>query len=224
VCGRYTFVAEPEDLTELFGLLDVPELPPRYNIAPTQPVPVVRQDARGQRHMDWMRWGLIPSWSKDPSAGARMINARAETVIEKPAYRTAFRRRRCLLPARGFYEWKRVGSRKQPYFIHLRGGELFAFAGLFEHWQSPEGDEIDSCTILTIDSNELVRTIHHRMPVILPPEDYDLWLDPEVQDPERLKPLLRALSADAMEAYPVSTHVNSPAHDDPMCIERVQLN
>ena len=221
MCGRYTFFAEPEELTDLFDLLDAPRYPPRYNIAPTQPVPAVRPDDQGRRFMVEMRWGLIPSWSKDPRIGARLINARIESVAEKPAYRAAFRRRRCLLPARGFYEWQRRGSRKQPYYVHLRGGELFAFAGLFEHWRSPEGDSIDTCTILTTEACEPIRDIHPRMPVVLSPEVYALWLDPTLQAPDRLRGLLELLPPEVWEVYPVSTHVNSPAHDDPTCIQRV---
>lgn len=199
----------------------MPPRTPRYNIAPTQPVPVVRCEPQGtppQRELVELHWGLIPHWAKDPKIGARMINARAETITQKPAYKAAMRRRRCLLPADGFFEWRSEGGRKQPYFIDLRDDGLFAFAGLWESWEGPDHSSIESCTLLTTEPNELIRPIHNRMPVLLPPEAYDLWLDPAEQDPARLLPLLRPYPAERMRAHAVSTLVNSPRNDSPACI------
>lgn len=220
MCGRYSLSASGEKLAEQFQLAEIPELAPRYNIAPTQEVAVVRQCAEG-RQLALLRWGLIPSWAKDPSIGARMINARAETVAEKPAFRSAFVRRRCLVPADGFYEWKRTAGGKQPFFFQMRDGRPLAFAGLWEQWKSPDGGQIESYTILTTDANELLRPVHDRMPVILPPDAYDLWLDPDVQKPNVLLALLHPYPEEAMTAYPVSMRVNSPANDDPQCIAPV---
>lgn len=217
MCGRYSLSASGEKLAEQFQLAEIPELAPRYNIAPTQEVAVVRQCAEG-RQLALLRWGLIPSWAKDPRSGARMINARAETVAEKPAFRSAFVRRRCLVPADGFYEWKRTAGGKQPFFFQMRDGRPLAFAGLWEQWKSPDGGQIESYTILTTDANELLRPVHDRMPVILPPAAYDLWLDPDVQKPDVLLALLHPYPEEAMTAYPVSMRVNSPANDDPQCI------
>jgi putative SOS response-associated peptidase YedK len=209
-----------------FGLFEMPPFTPRFNVAPTQPVAVVRcaPDASGpEPERDWalLRWGLVPHWAKDPSIGNRMINARAETAAGKPAYRAAFRRRRCLVVADGFYEWQRTGGPKQPYFIRMRDDRPFAFAGLWESWEGPENAVLESCTLLTTEPNELVEPIHNRMPVILAPHDYGKWLDTTVQDPEPLRPLLRPYAADEMIALPVGTHVNRPTHDAPKCIEPV---
>ena len=222
MCGRFTLRAPASLVAEQFTLFELPPFAPRFNIAPSQPVAVVRlAPAQGQpqRELAWLRWGLIPSWAKDPAIGNRMINARAETVAEKPAYRAALRRRRCLLAADGFYEWQRTDGRKQPYFIHLCDDRPFAFAGLWEAWEGPDDSYIESCTLLTTEPNELIRPIHNRMPVILAPDDYEPWLDPAVQKPEPLVPLLRPYPSDEMAAHPVSTLVNSPTNDDPKCIE-----
>jgi putative SOS response-associated peptidase YedK len=178
--------------------------------------------AAGQRELAWLRWGLVPSWAKDPSIGNRLINARAETVAEKPAFRTALRRRRCLVVADGFYEWQRSGRAKDPYFIRMRDDRPFAFAGLWESWEGPDHSVLETCTILTTEPNELVRPIHDRMPVILPPEVYACWLDTSIQDPGRLSQLLVAYASEPMEAYCVGSLVNSPAHDVPLCIERAK--
>ncbi len=210
----------PEIVAEFFELTDPPPLKPRYNIAPTQPAPVVRIRPGGtSREFDHLHWGLIPGWAKDPSIGNRMINARSETVTAKPAFRNAFRNRRCLVVADGFYEWKKTGTRKQPYVIRMCDGSPFAFAGLWEHWESAEGEAIDSCALLTTQPNELVGEVHDRMPVILRPSDFDLWLDPSMNKPEKLEPLLRAYPANKMTTFAVSTRVNSPTRDDPACIE-----
>ena len=220
MCGRFTLGATAATLAAQFDLATVPTWTPRYNIAPTQEVLVVRQPSpQANREARLHRWGLIPPWAKDPSIGNRMINARAETVATKPAFRRAFKERRCLLLADGLYEWQRQERRKQPFYIRLRDGRPFAFAGLWEHWEGSEGMAIQSCTILTTTSNEVVGRIHDRMPVILNPTDYDRWLDPSIQEPAVLQTLLRPYPADEMTAYPVSTLVNSPANDNPGCTE-----
>ena len=220
MCGRFTLGATAATLAAQFDLANVPTWTPRYNIAPTQEVLVVLQSSpQANREARLHRWGLIPPWAKDPSIGNRMINARAETVATKPAFRRAFKERRCLLLADGLYEWQRQERRKQPFYIRLRDGRPFAFAGLWEHWEGSEGMAIQSCTILTTTSNEVVGRIHDRMPVILSPTDYDRWLDPSIQEPAVLQTLLRTYPADEMTAYPVSTLVNSPANDNPGCTE-----
>jgi putative SOS response-associated peptidase YedK len=220
MCGRFTLGATAATLAAQFDLATVPTWTPRYNIAPTQEVLVVLQSSpQANREARLHRWGLIPPWAKDPSIGNRMINARAETVATKPAFRRAFKERRCLLLADGLYEWQRQERRKQPFYIRLRDGRPFAFAGLWEHWEGCEGMAIQSCTILTTTSNEVVGRIHDRMPVILNPTDYDRWLDAGIQEPAVLKPLLRPYPADEMMAYPVSTRVNNPANDSPECVE-----
>ncbi|MDY0167321.1 MAG: SOS response-associated peptidase [Thermoguttaceae bacterium] len=225
MCGRFTLRAPASVIAEHFDLPgELPPLAPRYNIAPTQPVPVVRLDSHAtplRREMAALHWGLIPHWAKDASIGSRMINARADTVAEKPAYKAALRRRRCLLPADGFYEWHSEGGRKQPYFFSLQGDGLFAFAGLWERWEGPDHTCIESCTLLTTEPNPLVRPIHNRMPVLLPQDAYDLWLDPAEQDPGRLLPLLCPYPAGPMRARAVSTVVNSPRNDSPDCIAPV---
>lgn len=222
MCGRFTLHASPEEVATLFGLDTPPELAPRYNIAPTQPVGIVRRDPEGGREWALVYWGLIPSWSKDPSMGAKMINARGETVAEKPSFRAAMKRRRCLVPADGFYEWKRTGSAKQPYFIHMQDGRPFAFAGLWEMWTSPDGSELDSCTIITTGPNELMSALHNRMPVILQPEDYEQWLgegkDADARELDQLQHLLRPLDDGLLEAVPVSRYVNSPTNEGEACI------
>lgn len=227
MCGRFALMTPTEMLVKLF---DVPEtavesLPPsipRYNIAPTQPVVAIRLDENGERDLTFFHWGLIPSWSKDIQMGSRMINARSETVTEKPSFRNAFKRRRCLIPADGFYEWQKQADGKQPMFIRpSEGGERpFALAGLWEFWSDPDGGTIQSCTILTTTPNELMASIHNRMPVIVEPEDFDLWLNPE-PDPEQGLHLLRPYPAEKMVAYPVSTVVNNPRNDVPECVQPI---
>lgn len=219
MCGRYTNSTPPEVFARLFdATIPSLELGPRYNVAPSNDVLACRARSEGGRELTLLHWGLIPSWATDAKIGWHTINARAETVAEKPAYRAAFRRRRCLIAADGFYEWKPGTPKKQPYHIRLKGGAPFAFAGLWEHWER-EGKTVESCTIIVTEANDLVRTIHDRMPVILPPGDYDRWLDPKLQDPAALKPLLRPYPADEMEAWPVATLVNSPKNDRPELIE-----
>lgn len=220
MCGRFSLGTPAAMLADLFQVPEVPDWAPRYNIAPTQPVLVVlRGQSSALRQSARRRWGLIPSWAKDPAIGNRLINARAETVATKPAFRRAFRERRCLILADGFYEWERQGQRKQPFCIRMRRGHPFAFAALWERWQGPEASPLDTCTILTTTANDLVGRIHNRMPVILAPADYEAWLDPSIQDPERLRPLLRPSPADEMVAYPVGPRVNNPANDSPTCLE-----
>ena len=221
-------MSQPESaIAEVFQLNEVPTLEPRYNIAPTSLVPTVlrmpntsakQSPLQSDRQFHLLRWGLIPSWAKDSAMGARLINARAETVTEKPSFRAAFRHRRCLVVADGFYEWQRQERLKQPFYFRLQNGQPFAFAGLWERWKDPDGVTIESCTILTTEANELLRPIHDRMPVILDPKDYDLWLDPAVQKPEPLQQLLRPYQSEAMTAYPVSTQVNNPSNNSPECI------
>ena len=219
MCGRYTLATPLGELAEQFGFDGpLPDLRPSYNVAPTQEVATVVEGGEGRR-LEMSRWGLIPAWADDPGIGARMINARSETVAEKPSFKKAFKQRRCLIPADGFYEWRKENGGKQPYYIRTQSGRPFAFAGLWESW-SRNGEGIQSCTILTTGANDFLQEIHHRMPVILPPEVYDLWLDPGIREPDQLLPLLAQYPGEAMEAYPVSRRVNSPSNNEPGCIER----
>ncbi len=221
MCGRFTLRAPASVVAEQFGLFDTAPLSPRYNIAPSQTVAAVRratESVEPARQLVLLQWGLVPSWAKDAKVGNRLINARAETVAEKPAFRAALRRRRCLVVADGFYEWQRTGGKKQPYFIRLADDRPFAFAGLWERWEGPDHAALETCTLITTEANELMAPIHDRMPVILSPDDYDRWLDPAIQKPEHLQPLLRPYPSDAMVAYPVTTHVNNPKNEDPRCI------
>lgn len=224
MCGRYTLKTPGKAIADLFGLASQPTLQPRYNIAPTQPVPIIRvlrtNPETKQRELVPLRWGLVPSWADDPAIGNRFINARAETVADKPSFREAFRQRRCLVPADGFYEWKKEGTKKQPVYIRRKDGQPFAFAGLWEEWER-QGEVIESCAIITTHANELMAEFHDRMPVILQPQDYALWLDPEVQDPTLLEPLLRPCPSEEMEVYLVSRLVNDPRNEDPNCVERL---
>jgi putative SOS response-associated peptidase YedK len=219
MCGRFTLTAEAKELAKRFGVEISASfykvIKPRYNIAPTQSVIVVGDD--GGRCVKQMVWGLIPSWAKDPAIGNKMINARAETLTIRPAYRVPLRKRRCLIMADGFYEWKKEGNLKQPMRIVLKNREPFGFAGLWETWKAPDGGEIVSCVIITTEANELVGTIHDRMPVILPRKAEDRWLDPASEVAEVLR-LLKPYPASEMELYPVSRIVNAPVHDAPDCI------
>jgi putative SOS response-associated peptidase YedK len=221
MCGRFTLQIPPELLAEIFGILEIPVFPARFNIAPTQQAPVIRQAGDGQNYCAVMRWGLIPSWAKDPSIGNRMINARSETVVGKPAFRHAVRRSRCIVPASGFYEWREEGGKKRPHFIRLKDGSPIFFAGLWERWKSPQGEAVDSFTILTTQANSLISSLHERMPVILKPEATPLWLDSETTDPDRLKSLYLPHPADLMEMWPVSPLVNSPRNDFPELIAQI---
>ena len=221
MCGRYTLTVSGRVLAELFDLEEVPEVVARYNIAPTQQVPIVRVDLDGTRRFSAARWGLIPSWAKEINIGARMVNARAETAADKPAFRGAVKRRRCLLPADGFYEWQAQGAGKQPYLIRFADGRPFAFAGLHEVWRPPDGPPLTSCTIVTTSPNELVARLHDRMPVILPRALFAEWLEPRELPRERLAELLRPCPPDGMEAFPVSRQVNNPKNDASACAERI---
>ena len=219
MCGRYTLRSSPQAVAKAFQLSDVPDFSPRDNIAHTQQLLAIRQ-RDGSSEAPFLHWGLVPSWADDPSIGNRMINARAESVADKPSFRSAFKRGRCLIVADGFYEWQKTGKAKQPFYIRLKQDHPFAFDGLAEHWHRGE-QTIDSCTIITTDANELMAPIHDRMPVILAPEDYDRWLDPQFQDKEKLLGLLRPFPADRLQAIPVSTLVNSPRNENPACVERL---
>ena len=217
MCGRYVLVSPGEVIAEHFRLTDVPVYPPRYNIAPTQHALVVRETPAGEREAVMLRWGLIPAWAKDPAIGGRMINARAEGLADKPAFRAAFRRRRCLVPADGFYEWSPVaGGRKQPYFIRFVSGSPLALAGLWEEWRSPGGDAVATFTIVTTAANEALHAIHDRMPVLVAPADHDEWLSSP--NPSAL---LAPWAGEPFEIRPVSLRVNSVQNDAPELLERV---
>jgi putative SOS response-associated peptidase YedK len=217
MCGRFALSTPDHILAELFQLLRMPSLQPRYNIAPAQPVAVVRSVPEGSgREMTVCRWGLVPSWAKDPAIGARMINARAEGVAEKPSFRGPLRSKRCLIPADGFYEWAKAGTRKQPHFITMKDGSPFAFAGLWDAWAAPDGSALETCAIVTTAPNEVVAPIHDRMPAILERKDYGRWLSRDALVAELLT-LLRPYPAGAMKAYPVGLDVNTPRNDGPSC-------
>lgn len=214
MCGRFTLAVDPADLRAAFEGYTFPaQFAPRYNIAPSQPILAIPND--GRNAADFFIWGLIPSWAKDPSLGNRLINARGETLAEKPSFRGPFKYKRCLIPADGFYEWKsQPGTKiKIPHFIFLKSRQPFAFAGLWSEWHSPDGGSIRSAAIVTVEPNELMAAIHNRMPAILPPSAYTQWLEPAPQTPDRLLPLLQSYPAREMDARPVSTLVNSPAND-----------
>jgi putative SOS response-associated peptidase YedK len=222
MCGRFTLTIDPDHLQEAFPWAVIPNvLSPRYNIAPSQPVAVIPNT--GDKTLAMYKWGLIPSWSKDPSIGDRMINARAESLAEKPSFRNAYRRRRCLILADGFYEWKLSPGMKskQPMYIRMKENRPFAFAGLWELWNAPDGTEIRSCTIITTQPNALLEPIHNRMPVILSAENYELWLAQEDKQPAQLNELLAPYPAEEMFAFPVSKMVNRPEYDSPDLIKPV---
>jgi len=219
VCGRYELHSNPAAIALAFGLAHAPSVRPRYNVAPMQEVPIVRVSASGARELVAVRWGLVPRWAKDPAIGSKMINARGETVATKPSFRTAFRRHRCLIPANGFYEWMPAADgRKQPVLIAMKDGDVFAFAGLYERWLTGDGAPLDSCAILTTDANELLRAVHDRMPVIVPPDQYARWLDPAQDGPQAL---VAPYPSGLMTWWPVSSRVNSVRHDDASLIERL---
>jgi putative SOS response-associated peptidase YedK len=213
MCGRFAVISAPEAVRALFGYAETPNFPPRYNIAPTQPIAVVRF-TEGRRHFALVRWGLIPSWVKDPRTVSLMFNARGETAAEKPAYRNAMRRRRCLVPADGFYEWKRDGDRKRPYWVHPRQRGPIAFAGLWEAWIGPNGEEVETAAIVTTAANNALKPLHDRMPVVVPPDAFDLWLDPNA-DLQTASSLIAPAAEDFFDAYEVSGAVNRAANDGP---------
>jgi putative SOS response-associated peptidase YedK len=215
MCGRYELHSQPAAIALAFDLALPPALAPRYNIAPMQPVPIVRRSAGGANELVEVKWGFVPRWARDPSIGARLVNARSETVAQRGIFRNAFRRHRCLLPADGFYEWKKLASGKEPVRVAMKNGEPFALAGLYERWLSRDGEVLDTCAVLTVDSNATLRDIHDRMPVIIAPEDYARWLDPESDD---VADLLASYRDDAMTWHRVSTRVNAARNDDPSLI------
>lgn len=234
MCGRYTLTQSGEAIAQAFGLEESPDLAPRHNIAPSQSIAVVgRANAQSPRQLKFFRWGLIPRWAKDETMGSRLINARAETVAEKPSFRDAVQHRRCLVVADGFYEWQsrpsskqsasqvlnaKPGPAKQPFYFRHIAGHPWGFAGLWESWTSPQGEKIRSCTILTTTANAVLQPIHHRMPVILQPEDYARWLEPGSVFTEDLRSLLVPSDPKLMESYPVSTRVNRPSYDQEGCV------
>jgi putative SOS response-associated peptidase YedK len=221
MCGRFELHSAFEIIARIFGLgtISVP-LRPRYNIAPGQDIPIVLNEGQG-RTLVLSRWGLLPPWAKDEKDGYRMINARAETVAEKPSFRSAFAKHRCLVVADGFYEWKQEGARKKPFYVRLRSGGPFGFAGLYSDWHAPDGGTVRTSTIITTDANGLLAPIHDRMPVIVRPDQYELWLDSSVQEKDRLLPLLRPSADDELELYEVAAAVSSPKNDSAENIERI---
>ena len=222
MCGRFTLSANPEAIAEVFEIKQVLDFKPTYNVAPTQNVLVVlNEEKTHQRIFEKLRWGLIPSWAKDFRIGAKLINARSETVAEKPAFRYSFKHRRCLIVADGFYEWQKQKDKKQPFYFELQNKRPFTFAGLWDKWISPQGEEIKTCTILTTTANKLLQPIHHRMPVILKQQEYDLWLDVQAQAPELLQQLLSSYPSEEMNTYQVSSFVNNPKHNSYQCIEPI---
>lgn len=221
MCGRFYLDVSKTELMAHYALQSTPDISPRFNIAPSQEILAVRALADNERNLGYLRWGLIPSWSKEEHPHYSMINARADTVAIKPAFRAAFKHRRCLIPASGFYEWQPQKDFKQPYAISMQDDVLFSLAGLWEHWESADGRVIESCAIVVTDANEVLKRIHDRMPVIIAPEDYSTWLDPDIQDKNRLTPLLHPYSAQLMKAYPVSTRINNPGFDNLKCIQPI---
>jgi putative SOS response-associated peptidase YedK len=225
MCGRYRLSRRKQIIEQHFDSVSGEEdWIPRYNIAPTQPIPVIRQNPKEPvRQLSLMRWGLIPSWSKDSSGAARMINARSETASTKPAFRDAMKSRRCLIPADGFYEWMRMEKTKQPYCFEVGESELFAFAGLWDRWKDPNGNWMKTCSILTTSPNAVTQAVHDRMPVILDPDAYDLWLDPGMTNVDAASDLLKPFDAQQMRGFPVSTRINHVANDDEECSKPVEL-
>lgn len=222
MCGRFTRTENMQHLAKLLGLPIPPPLTSRYNIAPSQLVACVRTNSETtEREWVELQWGLVPSWAKETNMGHKLINARGETVAEKPSFRKAFTHRRCLVLADGFYEWKREGTTKQPYYIRMKDHRPFAFAGLWERWEK-EAPTIESCSLITIGPNAVMEPIHHRMPVILATTQYAEWLDVSLHEPERLNRLLRPFPPEEMEAYPVSLMVNNPRNDHPECVVPIQ--
>ncbi|MFA4132608.1 MULTISPECIES: SOS response-associated peptidase [unclassified Brevibacillus] len=221
MCGRFTLVTNLELWNARFQIEVIPfDMQPRYNIAPGQLIPAIISD-QGKRRIGQLKWGLVPFWSKDEKVGYKMINAKSETLREKPAFKNLFARKRCIIPADGFYEWKKVGKEKRPMRIMMKTGEPFAFAGLYDTWTSPEGDKLHSCTIITTKPNEVVADIHDRMPVILNEQDEAIWLDREKFDADLLQSLLVPYDHEEMKAYPVPAMVGSPKNDIPECIEEI---
>src|ERR1700758_2141504 len=226
MCGRYRLSRRKQIIEEYFETAPWDDdWDPRYNIAPTQPVPVIRQHPKEPiREISLMKWGLIPHWAKNASESAKTMNARSETAAIRPAFRDPMRFRRCLIPADGFYEWARKGTTKQPYCFEVQDGALFVFAGLWDGWKNASGNWVKTCSILTTTPNALTSAVHDRMPVILPPDAYDLWLDPGLNDVQVVSELLRPYDANAMRSYPVSMRVNRVENDDQECAQRVVIS
>ena len=222
MCGRFAYFVPYEQLTDHYGLAAGAQPMERYNVAPSQDILAIRQDESGNRTASPLKWGLIPHWAKDPTIGNRMINARGETVAEKPAFRQAFRRRRCIIPASGFYEWGPSGAGKWPYYITPAEGPLLSFAGLWERWRTPEGEPLESCTIITTAANESLARVHQRMPVCLPETSYADWLDPEATK-ETCLAMMTGLPGSAFEVRPVAKTVNNPRNDAPELVEPVEI-
>jgi putative SOS response-associated peptidase YedK len=220
MCGRYAITSAPEAIRALFGYLEQPNFPPRYNVAPTQPVPIVRL-AEGQRSFALVRWGLLPSWVKDPRTFTPLINARGESVNDKAAFRNAMRRRRCLFPADGFYEWRQEGKARRPFFVRARSGGPIAFAGLWETWMGPNGEEMETAAIVTTRANRTLSPIHERMPVVVPPDAFDFWLDCRKVDGDTAAALIAPAREDVLEAFEISPAVNHVANDSPELIAPV---
>jgi len=218
MCGRFVLENTPEQLMRVYQLSSPPDLSPRYNVAPSQQIAVVRQQNGGDRELVMMQWGLIPSWAKDSAIGYKMINARSETAHEKPSFKQALRSRRCIVPVSGFYEWEKKEKEKIPHYIHLRDGDIMSLAGLWETWRSPEGERIETCTILTTAANSLLKPLHDRMPVVLHNEEFDLWFNRDVDDINLLTELFHSYPSDRLEEHIVSKEVNSPGKDSPECI------
>lgn len=221
MCGRFVADITSAQVSDVFGVAAPPAYPPRYNITPTQNVLVIRQYKNMNRHLDLLRWGLIPSWSKEKSSG--FINARSETVDSKPSFRKAFKYHRCILPASGFYEWKKTNEGKIPHYIQMDDGSAMAFAGIWETWLSPEGQAIETCSILTTSANPAVAPIHDRMPVIISKDNFDHWLDTNNQNTDSLRQLFAPYPAENIKTYPVSTLVNKPTNDNPECIKEIEI-
>jgi putative SOS response-associated peptidase YedK len=225
MCGRYRLSRRKQLVEEYFESEGEYDWAPRYNVAPTQPVPILRQNPKEpRRELSLVRWGLIPWWAKDSSGAAMMINARSETAATKPAFRDALKLRRCLVPADGFYEWQRTGRTKQPYCFEVNDGQLFAFAGLWERWKDPAGKVLETCSILTTTPNAVTSPVHDRMPVILDPDCYDLWLDPGMHDVRVVSDMLKPSNAQLVRSYPVSSRVNNVANDDEGCSTPVEVS
>lgn len=224
MCGRFVTIIPPGELAKIFALIEVPQLEPRYNVSPTQNVGVIRSvaDAQHNRYRyDPLKWGLVPSWSKDATMGSHMINARSETVAEKPAFRHAIKYNRCIVPVSGFYEWSHGEGMKQPHFIHLVDHSVMSLAGIWEHWIAPDKSELETFSILTTEPNKLIEPLHNRMPVILQPEDYDLWLNKNIHDPHQLECIYQPYPAEKMALHKVPDLVNNPIFDSPACIFQV---
>ncbi len=223
MCGRFTFWLTPQQMQECFDLFRVPDYSPRYNIAPTQQVVTIRADEQGKRSGSLQAWGLVPPWSENPNVGSQMINCRSESAATKPAFRRAFRERRCLIPACGFYEWQAAGKETQPWFLSLKSGSPFAFAGLWETWADPAGRLLETCTILTTSANEFMAEVHERMPVVVERAAWPLWLDPQLRDPESIQSLLTSSLSEVWQRVPVSRLVNQVRNDHRDCLRPVRL-